>query len=142
MNLDQAIKIIISENGVDILKERRFIGNLYDRQAFNQLPYAKNVLCQIYDHGFGPTIHKLYCSKDMFETTAFISDIHNRLGFDIDMIAKVLNAFSLPVQKKQKQNNGNVFYKKQPPKTKPPVSSKRYTPKQNTDYNVTVEHAL
>ena len=99
MNLDQAIKKIISDNGADILKERRFVSLLSDYQAFGQLPYAANMLRQIYANGYGTKIHKLYLSKDKTETAAFLSELRNKLGFDIEMLAKVLYAFSLPVQR-------------------------------------------
>ena len=106
MNLDQAIKKIISDNGVDILKERRFVGLLSDYQAFGQLPYAANMLRQIYSKGYGTKILKLYKSKDKTETVAFLSELRNKLGFDVEMLGNVFYAFSLPVQRNinQKQN--------------------------------------
>jgi hypothetical protein len=103
MNLDQAIKKIINDYGVDILKERRLVSLLSDHQAFGQLPYAANMLRQIYANGYGTKIHKLYCNKDMTEVAAFQSELRNKLGFDVEMLGKVLYAFSLPVQKGQKQ---------------------------------------
>ena len=104
MNLDQAIKKIISDNGADILKERRFVSLLSDYQAFGQLPYAANMLRQIYANGYGTKIHKLYLNKDKTETAAFQSELRNKLGFDVEMLSKVFYAFSLPIT--PKKNNG------------------------------------
>ena len=104
MNLDQAIKKIINDHGADVLKERRLVSMLSDLQAFGQLPYAANMLRQIYANGYGTKIHQLYCSQDQTEVAAFLSELRNKLGFDMDMLGKVLYAFSLPVQKVGKQN--------------------------------------
>ncbi len=97
MNLSQAIQKIISDNGVDILKERRFLGLLLDYQAFEQMPYAANMLRQIYSNGYGTKIFTLYLSKDQTETAAFLSELRNKLGFDVEMLSKVLVEFSLPI---------------------------------------------
>jgi hypothetical protein len=57
----------------------------------------------IYTKGYGTKIHQLYCSQDKTEVAAFLSELRNKLGFDMDMLGKVLYAFSLPVQKVGKQ---------------------------------------
>ncbi len=109
MNLDQAIKKIINDHGADILKERRLVSMLSDLQAFGQLPYAANMLKLIYANGYGTKIHQLYNNQDQTEIAAFLSELRNKLGFDIDMLGKVLYAFSLPVKRarKQKQDPSN-----------------------------------
>ena len=110
MNLDQAIKKIINDHGADILKDRRLVSMLSDLQAFGQLPYAANMLRQIYANGYGTKIHQLYCSQDQTEVAAFLSELRNKLGVDVDMLGKVLYAFSLPVKRagKQKQDLSNL----------------------------------
>ena len=115
MNLDQAIKKIISDHGADILKERRLVSMLSDLQAFGQLPYAANMLKLIYANGYGTKIHQLYCNKDKSETDALLNTLRNKLGFDVEMLGKVLYAFSLPVSKghKQKQNTQKVSVPRQ-----------------------------
>ena len=108
MNLDQAIKKIINDHGADILKERRVVSMLSDLQAFGQLPYAANMLRHIYDNGYGTKIHQLYCSQDQTEVAAFLSELRNKLGFDENMLKKILYAFSLPVAKTStKKKNTN-----------------------------------
>ena len=108
MNLDQAIKKIINDHGADILKERRVVSMLSDLQAFGQLPYAANMLRQIYANGYGVKIHQLYCSQDKTEVAAFLSELRNKLGFDENMVSKVFNAFALPVAKTStKKKNTN-----------------------------------
>ena len=108
MNLDQAIKKIINDHGADILKERRLVSMLSDLQAFGQLPYAANMLRQIYANGYGTQIHQLYCSQDQTEVAAFLSELRNKLGFDENMLKKILYAFSLPVAKTStKKKNTN-----------------------------------
>ena len=104
MNLDQAIKKIINDHGTDILKDRRLVSMLSDLQAFGQLPYAANMLRQIYANGYGTKIHQLYCSQDQIEVAAFLSELRNKLGFDMDMLGKVLHAFSLPVKRAGNQD--------------------------------------
>ena len=104
MNLPQAIQKAVKENGVDILKDRRFVSLLSDFQAFGQLPYAANMLRQIYANGYGAKIHQLYQTKDKTETAAFLSELRNKLGFDVEMMSKVLFAFSLPVSRGPKPN--------------------------------------
>lgn len=99
MNLNQAIQKIITDYGVDILIDRRFVSILSELNAFCQLPYAANMLRQIYANGYGTKIHKLYLSKDKAETSVFLLELRNKFGFDIVMLGKVLYAFSLPVQK-------------------------------------------
>jgi len=106
MNLDQAIKKIINDHGTDILKDRRLVSMLADLQAFGQLPYAANMLRQIYANGYGVKIHQLYCSQDQTEVAAFLSELRNKLGFDVEMLGKVLYAFSLPMQRAGKQKQG------------------------------------
>ncbi len=115
MNLDQAIKKIINDHGADILKERRLVSMLSDLLAFGQLPYAANMLRQIYDNGYGVKIYQLYCNKDKSETDALLNTLRNKLGFDVEMLGKVLYAFSLPVSKghKQKQNTQNISVPRQ-----------------------------
>lgn len=108
MNLDQAIKKMINDHGADILKERRLVSMLSDLQAFGQLPYAANMLKQIYANGYGTKIHKLYNNQDKTEVAAFQSELRNKLGFDMDMLGKVLYAFSLPVQRAGKQKQGRT----------------------------------
>ena len=101
MNLSQAIQTIISDYGADILKERRFVGLLLDYQAFEQMPYAANMLRQIYANGYGTKIYTLYLSKEQTETAAFLSELRNKLGFDVEMLSKVLVEFSLPITTKK-----------------------------------------
>ena len=119
MNLDQAIKKIINDHGADILKERRLVSMLSDLQAFGQLPYAANMLRQIYANGYGTKIHQLYCSQDQTEVAAFLSELRNKLGFDGNMLGKVLYAFSLPVQragvKQKKYQNDSIQKQKNSP---------------------------
>ncbi len=104
MNLNQAIQKIINDSGADILKRKPFIDLLTYYNAFGQMPYAENMLNQIYANGYGTKIYKLYCNKDKSEVEAFISEMHNKFGFDVEKFEKVLYAFSLPVQRRNKKN--------------------------------------
>ena len=71
--------------------------------AFVQMPYAVNMLNQIYANGYGTKIYKLYCNKDKSEVESFVSETRNKFGFDVEKFEKVLYAFSLPVQRRNKK---------------------------------------
>ena len=80
MNLNQAIQKAITDYGVDILKDRRFVSVLSEWNAFGQLPYAANMLRQIYANGYGTKVHKLYLIKDKTETAKFLLELRNKFG--------------------------------------------------------------
>ncbi|MBR4324837.1 MAG: hypothetical protein IKP73_04855 [Bacteroidales bacterium] len=103
MNLNQAIQKIINDNGVDILKSSPFMGLLGFYKAFEQQPYAANMLNQMYSNGYGTKIYKLYCNQDETEVADFILEMRKKFGFDIEKLEKVLYAFSLPVQRHNKK---------------------------------------
>lgn len=103
MELNQAIQKLIDENGVNILKERRFVNMLSDLQAFEQLPYAANMLKQIYQKkGYGTKIYQLYRSQDKTKVTAFLSELRNKFGFGIAMLKTVFDEFGFSITIKQK----------------------------------------
>lgn len=136
MNLDQAIQQIISENGAEILKERRLIGFLSDYQAFEQFPYAANMLRQIYANGCGQKMYELYINKDKTETTAFIFELRNKFGFDTNMVAKVLNAFSLHILNQNKPQRQDRSQRQEPPQRQnKPFWQNKQTKKVKTLYH-------
>ncbi|MBR4327523.1 MAG: leucine-rich repeat domain-containing protein [Bacteroidales bacterium] len=105
MELNQAIKKIINDHGIDILKESRLVNMLSSAQASGQFPYAVNMLRQIYDNGYGTVIHKIYCNQDTVEVSVLMTELHDKFGFDIDLLGNVLCAFSLPVKNILDSNN-------------------------------------
>ena len=102
MELNQAIQKLIDENDVDILKERRFLTLLNEYLAFTDMPFAAQMLQQIYNNGYGTKIHKIYCNKNSDDVTAFLSELRNKFGFDIVMLRKVFGEFGFPIVSKQK----------------------------------------
>lgn len=102
MELNQAIQKLIDENDVDILKERRFLTLLNEYLAFADMPFAAQMLQQIYNNGYGTKIHKIYCNKNSDDVTAFLSELRNKFGFDIVILRKVFGEFGFPIVSKQK----------------------------------------
>lgn len=95
MKLSEAIIKTINNCGVDILKEQRFISVLSDFQAFEDLKYAKNMLKQIYQNGFGIHIYNAYIAKDITQVGAIKSSIANNLGFDYQKVSEIFDGFDV-----------------------------------------------
>ncbi len=112
MNLDQAIKKIINDHGTDILKDRRFVNMLSDLQAFGQLPYAANMLRQIYQKGYGEQISHAYAARDVMQINAVKKNILDRFGYDSNNITKIFNDFNLAFGLKpmEKEVRGTIFH--------------------------------
>ena len=108
MELNQAIQKLIDENDVDILKERRFLTLLNEYLAFADMPFAAQMLQQIYNNGYGTKIHKIYCNKNSDDVTAFLSELRNKFGFDIVMLRKVFGEFGFPIVSKQKTKQNQI----------------------------------
>lgn len=134
MILFQAIQKIISDYGADILKERRFVGLLSDYQAFEDLPFAKTILKQMYSSGYEIQLYEAYAAKDKTQIAALISSIANKLAYDPKKVAQMFSefdqAFGIKKQKakrtwqKKSKNTSN-----KPKQTPPPYynNNKTYT---------------
>jgi len=92
MNLDQAIKKIITDNGVTILQEYRFKSILDDYHAFETMPYAKDFLDKIYKKNYGTAFCNALMSKNITEINSIKSMLENS-GFARTKIDMVFNEF-------------------------------------------------
>jgi len=93
MKLSEAIQKIVSDNGVEILKERRLVALLSDFKAFDDMQYAKNILKQVYADNFGEQILDVYQSNDVAKANALISNLSDNLGYDEDKLAEIFSGF-------------------------------------------------
>ncbi len=93
MKLNEAIQKIVSDNGVEILKERRLVALLSDYKAFDGMQYAKNILKQVYADNFGEQILEVYQSNDITKANALISNLSDNLGYDEDKLSEIFSGF-------------------------------------------------
>lgn len=92
MTLNNAIQKIINDFGVEILKENRIINLLSDYQAFDDMPYAKNILKQIYADNYGANILNAYQTHDITQINALLSHISTNLGFDESKLSSIFSS--------------------------------------------------
>ncbi len=107
MNLSQAIQTIISDYGVDILKERRFVGLLSDYQAFEDLPFAKTILKQMYSSVYKIQLYEAYAAKDKTKINALKSIISDNLAYDPKKVKLLFGEFdtAFAISKKEEKDN-------------------------------------
>jgi hypothetical protein len=108
MNLDQAIKKIIGDHGVEILKERRFVNMLADYQVFGQQSSANDILRQVYQKGYGIQIFNAYTARDVIQINAIKKAIVDRLGYDSQKLTIIFNGFNLAFGLKPIEEESNV----------------------------------
>jgi len=102
MEFKQAIKQIVQENGVEILSERRIISIISDLKAFcDSMSYAKKMLIQIYQDGYGEKIYKAYVAKDITQVNAIKKSIVETYGFDDKKVSQIFDAFTNAVGLKE-----------------------------------------
>lgn len=94
MEFKQAIKQIVQEQGVKVLSERRVISILLDIHAFENMSYAKKMLTQIYQEGYGERIYKAYVAKDITQVNAIKKSIVDTYGFDNEKVTKIFSGFN------------------------------------------------
>lgn len=93
MKLDVAIQKVINDFGIEILKESRFVNLLDDYQAFEDMPYAKNILKQIYAENYGAHILNAVQTCDINKANELIAHISSNLGFDEGKLTEIFSAF-------------------------------------------------
>ena len=95
MELKQAIDKAVQDFGDEILKEKRLIGILADYNAFEDMPYAKNMLNSLYQGGEGEQLYTARTTNDnlLFDNVAY--NIANKYGYAEDKMQQVVMAFAV-----------------------------------------------
>ena len=94
MEYKQAIKIIIQQEGAEIIADSRLVGFLSDYQAFENMPYALNILRQIYQYNYGIQIYNAYVAKDIMQINALKKSISYKFGFAYNKVSKIFDGFN------------------------------------------------
>ncbi|MBO7598778.1 MAG: hypothetical protein J6T70_17205 [Bacteroidales bacterium] len=95
MELKQAIDKAIQDFGSEILKEKRLISILSDYQAFEDMPYAKNMLNSLYKNGDGERLYLARTTNDNSMLNNIAYNIVNKEGYAEDKTRNVLMSFAL-----------------------------------------------
>ena len=106
MKLDVAIQKVINDFGIEILKESRFVNLLDDYQAFEDMPYAKNILKQIYAENYGAHILNAVQTCDINKANELIAHISSNVGFDEGRLSLLITQKTMAYQKtRQRMRN-------------------------------------
>lgn len=102
MEFKQAIKQVVQERGVEILSDRKIISIILDYKAFDDsMSYAKKMLIQIYQEGYGEKIYNAYIAKDITQINAIKKSIVDTYGYDDKKVAQIFDAFNNAVGLKE-----------------------------------------
>lgn len=87
MELYEAIKIAIEQNGSDIIKEDRFANLLLDMNAYERLPSARFILKILISYNF---ISNVIYLSNASEKKSFVHTASENLGFKEDALLYVV----------------------------------------------------
>ena len=124
MELSVAIQKVVKKYGVDTLKEQRLLSLLSDYNAFDDMPYAQNMLKQIYQKGYNERILDAYKSKNITRINAVKTSIENSLGCDSKKLTQIFNGFDLAFGIQRKGSEPRTIPTPPPYSNEPPKKSK------------------
>lgn len=93
MELQQAIEQSINNFGIELLRESKIVGVLSDYNAFENMPYAKNMLKTIYHEGFGEIIYNAYLTKNLQDINNVVFQISDKYGFSEQKLVAMFCSF-------------------------------------------------
>lgn len=111
MTLVDAMTYAISNEGFEIVDQRRFVYYLNDLHAFDITPAARRVLTVIIDQGYGRKL--IYLTQSSFLREVKINEIKNQIvryeGFQADLVDEVVNSICLALHLIITEENKNVI---------------------------------
>lgn len=100
MTLVDAMTYAISNEGFEIVDQRRFVYYLNDLHAFEMTPASRRILTVIIDQGYGRKL--IFLTQSSFLREVKINEIKNQIvryeGFQADLVDEVVNSICIALR--------------------------------------------
>ena len=111
MTLVDAMTYAISNEGFEIVDQRRFVYYLNDLHAFETTPAARRILTVIIDQGYGRKLS--FLTQSSFLREVKINEIKNQIvryeGFQADLVDEVVNSICIALRLIITEENKNAI---------------------------------
>lgn len=111
MTLVDAMTYAISNEGFEIVNQRRFVYYLNDLHAFETTPAARRILTVIIDQGYGRKL--VFLTESSFLREVKINEIKNQIvryeGFQADLVDEVVNSICIALRLIITEENKNAI---------------------------------